>query len=92
MHYAHLAKSKRLQRTLRLLSDGQEHSTRDIIRGADVCAVNSVISELRANGIPVRSCVKGGIWFYRLGDGKKPRTTADLTGLTNLAGLGAEQV
>jgi hypothetical protein len=70
MHYAKISKSKRLQRTLRVLSDGQEHSTRDIIRAADVCAVNSVISEIRRNGIPVRSCVKGGIWFYRIGEGK----------------------
>lgn len=70
MHYARLSHSKRLQRTLRLLCDGQEHSTRDIIRGADVCAVNSVISELRANGIRVRSRCSAGVWFYRLGDGK----------------------
>ena len=70
MHHATLAHSKRLQRTLRVLCDGQEHSTRDLIRAADVCAVNSIISELRCNGIRVRSCVKSGIWFYRLGDGK----------------------
>lgn len=70
MHHARISNSKRLQRTLRVLCDGQEHSTRDLIRSADVCAVNSIISELRANGIRVRSRCSAGVWFYRLGDGK----------------------
>jgi len=50
MHHARLDRSPRLQRVYDLLSDGAEHSTRDIIRDAEVCAVNSVISELRENG------------------------------------------
>ena len=48
-HYAKIENSPRLQRTLTLLSDGQWHTTRGIIKIADVCAVNSIISELRSN-------------------------------------------
>ena len=50
MHSASLARSKRLQRVHALLSDGEWHSTRDIVDGAKVCAVNSIIAELRDNG------------------------------------------
>ena len=50
MHAARLDRSPRLQRVYDLLSDGREYSTRDIIRGAEVCAVNSCIAELRENG------------------------------------------
>lgn len=53
MHYAKLKESKRLQRVLALLQDGAKHSTRDIVIRAGVCAVNSAISELRANGLTV---------------------------------------
>ncbi|MBK6742476.1 MAG: hypothetical protein IPG66_05655 [Hydrogenophilales bacterium] len=67
MRYARLKTSKRLQRVLRLLSDGAEYSTREIIRLADVCAVNSIITELRAQGIPITSRCRRGIWLYRLG-------------------------
>lgn len=67
MHYARLARSPRQQRVLRVLSDGAEHSTRDLIVRADVCAVNSIISELRCNGIPIASRQARRVWFYRLG-------------------------
>lgn len=67
IRYAKLKHSKRLQRVLRLLSDGAEYSTREIIRLADVCAVNSIITELRAQGIPIASRCRRGIWLYRLG-------------------------
>lgn len=50
MHSASLARSKRLQRACVLLADGAWHSTRDIVFGAHVVAVNSVIAELRDNG------------------------------------------
>ena len=50
MHAARPSHSKRLQRVLALLSDGQWHSTRDIVDRAHVCAVNSCIAELRWNG------------------------------------------
>lgn len=49
-HSARLDTSARLQRTLLHLADGKPHTTRDIVRGADVVAVNSCISELRVGG------------------------------------------
>ena len=66
MNYAKLDKSERLQRALKLLSDKGLHSTRDIIRKAHVCAVNSVIGELRMNGKKIPCKRVGGIYFYRL--------------------------
>jgi hypothetical protein len=53
MHFAKIAHSKRLQRCARFLGDGQWHSTRDIIYGASVCAVNDVILELEGNGFEI---------------------------------------
>ena len=67
MHHARLKNSPRQQRVLAVLADGQEHSTMDLIRRADVCAVNSIVAELRANGIPVRCRRQKNIWHYRLG-------------------------
>lgn len=66
MHAAKLENSPRLQRTHALLLDGQEHSTRDIIVEAHVCAVNSIISELRANGIDIQTRWKGRVCYYRM--------------------------
>lgn len=45
--------SPRLQRVAELLSDGRWYSTLDIIVGAGVCAVNSCVAELRANGLDI---------------------------------------
>lgn len=53
MHAAMVEASERLQRVLRLLEDGQWHSTLDVMIGAGVCAVNSCIAELRANGYAI---------------------------------------
>ena len=50
MHAARLSRSARLRRVQELLRDGRERSTRDIVRAAHVCAVNSCIAELRGNG------------------------------------------
>ncbi|HET9680332.1 MAG TPA: hypothetical protein VFP95_07220 [Gammaproteobacteria bacterium] len=67
MHYAKLENSPRLQRALKFLRDNPRWlSTRDIIQGADVCAVNSIASELRANGLNVACRCRGrGIYEYR---------------------------
>lgn len=67
MRYARLTSSKRLQRVLSVLSDCEEHSTMDLISRAHVCAVNSIVSELRANGIAVACRRDRGVWYYRLG-------------------------
>ena len=70
MHAARLDTSPRLQRVLEFLSDRREHTTRDIVIGARVCAVNSCIAELRANGCGItcrQDMVEGRrYWHYRL--------------------------
>jgi len=68
MHAARLEASARLQRVLALLEDGQWHSTLDIVMAAQVCAVNSCVAELRANGFRVDCRRVGRERFeYRLG-------------------------
>ena len=42
-----LENSKRLQRVAKFLGDGKPHSTREIIRACDVCAVSTIVDELR---------------------------------------------
>lgn len=69
MHAAQLETSERLQRVAKLLGDGQWHSTRNIIQRANVCAVNSTISELRRNGLDIECrCLVGKrrVWWYML--------------------------
>ena len=72
MHAASLIRSDRLRRVHALLRDGREHSTREIMTGADVCAVNAVVAELRENGARIvcrQGCdfnTGGRIWFYRM--------------------------
>ena len=71
MKFAKLKSSPRLQRVLGVLRDGREHTTRDIVVDAHVCAVNSCIAELRANGFDIacRHGVDGRgerVWAYRL--------------------------
>lgn len=70
MHYARLSRSPRQQRVLRVLSDGAEHSTLDIIRRAGVCAVSAIVSELRANGVAIACTRRKNIWFYRMGSSR----------------------
>lgn len=67
MHSARLSRSDRLQRVAGLLGDGLPHTTLDIILRAGVCAVNSIISELRANGMKI-ICKREGkdVWAYQL--------------------------
>jgi hypothetical protein len=65
MHAARIDHSPRLQRVAALLADGREYSTRDIIAQADVCAVNSIIAELRANGLDIRTRIDGRRYYYR---------------------------
>jgi hypothetical protein len=66
-HYANLDNSPRLQKLLMHLSDGNAHSTLDIVHNTGLCAINSGISELRCNDIPVTcKCVARGIFTYQL--------------------------
>jgi len=67
MHAAKLDNSARLQRVVEVLLDHKPHTTRDIIRLAFCCAVNSCISELRANGYDIACKQVGrGRYEYRL--------------------------
>ncbi len=71
MHAARLDDSARLRRVRRVLTDGAEHSTMDIVTRANVRAVNSIISELRANGLDI-ACRQtqdeagARVWLYHL--------------------------
>lgn len=67
MNAADIEKSDRLRRVAALLADGREYSTRDIVQLAHVCAVNSVIAELRENGYEI-VCRRDGRerFVYRL--------------------------
>lgn len=67
MNNARIEKSERLQRVAAFLSDGREHTTREIVEGAQVCAVNSCIAELRENGYDIVCTRRGRERFvYRL--------------------------
>ncbi len=67
IHAARIESSPRLKRVHQFLSDGKWHTTREIVRGADVCAVNSIITELRANGYDIGSrCTGRGRYEYQL--------------------------
>jgi len=66
MNSARVEKSYRLQRVMAFIKDEKPHSTRDIMTGAHVCAVNSCISELRANGFDIDCRRKNKIWIYCL--------------------------
>lgn len=66
MHNAKLEKSARLQRVLGLLRNGPK-TTMEIQRRANVCAVGTIISEIRANSIPVKcECIRKGVYQYSL--------------------------
>jgi len=72
MHHAKLENSPRLQRALAVLLRQKDWiTTRSLIRRARICAVNSVIAELRENGCKIetkRSIGREGAarWSYRL--------------------------
>ena len=63
---AKIENSDRLRRVLALLSSGGWHGTWEIMQTAQVCAVNSIISELRENGIQIETrCVGRGRYEYQ---------------------------
>lgn len=68
IHAARIENSPRLQRLHKLLSDGRECSTREIIREADVCAVNTAIGELRdpKNGCVIACRRVSRYYYYKL--------------------------
>ena len=66
MNAAQIDKSDRLQKVAKLLGRGGEYTTMEIIQKAGVCAVNSIISELRQNGYDIRCERRADKWFYRM--------------------------
>jgi len=75
MMHAAAPNSPRLQRVLAVLSDGREHTTRDIVRRARVMAASACISELRQHGAEIDCAVRtvNGMrrFYYRLTRGPK---------------------
>jgi hypothetical protein len=66
MNAANFDKSDRLQRVYKLLKKGGEYTTLDIIQRAGVCAVNSIVSELRQAGYQITCQRRADKWLYRL--------------------------
>ena len=66
MHAARWDRSDRLRRVIEVLADGREHTTYEIVHAAQVCAVNSIVAELRANGYRIACQRRGDRWYYRL--------------------------
>lgn len=68
MHYAKIGKSDRLIRVFNFLQmyNNKWFSTMEIINFCKVCAVNSIISELRANGIEIETKRVGRIFYYKI--------------------------
>lgn len=65
MNAANLSTSERLQRVDSFLADLRPHSTLEIIQGAGVCAVNSVVAELRQAGRVINCHRHKRVWYYR---------------------------
>lgn len=66
MNAAAIGSSERLQRVHNLLSDGKPRTTLEIVVGAQVCAVNSCVAELRANGLDIACWRKGKHFYYQM--------------------------
>jgi hypothetical protein len=67
IHAAKLLNSDRLMRVDAFLQDGVERSTRAIIRACHVCAVNSIVAELRVANRVIACRRSGDRWLYRMG-------------------------
>lgn len=75
MHAARIEDSPRLQKVRDFLRRVGSATTLEIVQGCGVCAVNSIIAELRANGFNILcEAVKGkrGVYSYRLIEGEQP--------------------
>lgn len=66
MNAARLERSERLRRVAQVLADGREHTTYEIVHAAQVCAVNSIVAELRANGLRISCARRADRWYYRM--------------------------
>uniref|UniRef100_C6E6T2 ArsR family transcriptional regulator n=1 Tax=Geobacter sp. (strain M21) TaxID=443144 RepID=C6E6T2_GEOSM len=77
IHYARFIKSDRLQRLLLFMLDGKAHTTLEIIKGADICAVNSAVCELRRNGFACYCISRSKPASYQLTDPAGARKLMD---------------
>lgn len=68
MKFANMNTSDRLQRVAKYLADGKEHTTMDIIQNCRVCAVNSIIAELRSNSLVITCRREKHAWYYKRED------------------------
>ncbi len=69
-HFANAETSERLQHVLVVLGDGLEHTTYEILHQAQVCAVNSIIHELRKNGFDIpKAKRRADRYYYKLQKG-----------------------
>jgi len=59
IHFAKLSSSPRLRLLLDVLTDGKQHTTRDIFDRTGSMAVHTDISELRANGYTIVTDCQG---------------------------------
>lgn len=69
IHAANPAKSARIKRVIAFLRTCGERgaTTREVVRGADVCAVNTIKAEINHDGVERVSCTQEGRLFrYRL--------------------------
>jgi DNA-binding transcriptional regulator GbsR (MarR family) len=67
MHYAKLDKSDRLQKVYMALRE-RPMTTRELIEHTGCCAISSVVSELRENGIVIEcEPIRRGVYKYTLG-------------------------
>lgn len=65
IHARSLETSAKLKAVDEFLADFRPHSTLEIALKAQVCAVNSYVSELRANGRKIHCSQKGKKFYYR---------------------------
>lgn len=63
MHAAKLEHSPRLQQLLSVLRQGRWYSTRELVKLAEVMAINSAADELRENGFDVQCERRGQYWY-----------------------------
>lgn len=75
IHAADWRKSRRCMAVVSVLSDSQPHSTMEIIERGHVCAVNSIVAELRENGFKIdcrfreRTADGGSVYEYQMTGG-----------------------
>jgi hypothetical protein len=67
MNYAKLETSHRLRNVFKVLNrNSKPQSTMDLIKKSGHCAINSIISELRENGVKINCTRSGNAWYYKL--------------------------